>query len=148
MSKKIFKLEDNSDHDFLIAGIVTGLRDYKLCFELNRTLELNLERLEDKTMSAGRPGAATHHSYFEHSGTDGDYIILIHNRDRGNTGFFIPEMKNVDYFTIISNPSPDFDFRQFLTRIKNIPHVSGVYEIKGENIKSINHFYRLVEDIH
>jgi hypothetical protein len=146
MSKKVLKIEKNPEYDFHIAGIITGLRDYKLCFEINKCLELELTRLDDISLSAGRPGASTNHSFFEYNGPDGEMYLLLGNRDKGNTGFYIPEMKNVDYFFLISHPPPGFEIKRIISGVREIAKVAGVYEIIPETIKSVNNFLLLVED--
>lgn len=47
MKKTRFKPQNNQHHDFSIFVITTTMAGYKLAFELNRTLDLNLARQED-----------------------------------------------------------------------------------------------------
>ena len=145
MSKKTLKLNFQGDLDFFVAGIVSGNKDYRLCFELNLALGLNFVRNEDVTQSTGRPGSSTRHSYFTFTGNDNEIYHVISNRDKGNTGFYIPEMKNVDYFLLISGASKSFATAKLTNTIRKLEIVSGVYEIKHRELKSVDGFLVLIE---
>ena len=102
MPKKVLKLDFESSFDFALAGIVCGYKDFRLCFELNLALNLNFKRNEDIYLSTGRPGSRTRHSYYNFLGIDNEIYHILSNRDKGNTGLYIPEMKNIDYFLIVT----------------------------------------------
>jgi hypothetical protein len=146
MSKKVLRLEEEALPDFLMLGLITGVRDYKLCYEVNRTLGIELSRCNDIDLAAGRPGASTYHACFEFRGNDGDLYLVIGNRDRNHTGHFLPEYKNVDYFLIVANPSPWFDRPQTIKLLRDIPHLSGVYDIQPSQVKSVNNIMMLIEE--
>lgn len=145
MAKKILRISDEGDYDFLIAGIATGLKDYKLCFEINRALDMELTSQEDVKHPAGRPGAFTIHSLYNSPGQDGEVYYLLGNRDNNRTGFFIPELKTIDYFFVISHPTVGFELMRVVENLRNIHQVSAVYPITSESVKSLYDFVILTE---
>lgn len=145
MSKKILKISDEGDYDFLIAGIATGMRDYKLCFEINRTFGMELTCRDDVMHPAGRPGAYTFHSLHDCHGQDGEIYYLLGNRDLNRTGFYIQELKTIDYFFVISHPISGFDLMEVVQVLRNIRQISAVYPITNESVKSLYDFVILTE---
>lgn len=145
MSKKTLKLNFQGDFDFIVAGLVCGYKDYRLCFELNLALGLNFVRHDDVLQSAGRPGSNTRHSYFTFQGNDFEMYHIVSNKDKGLTGFYIPEMKNIDYFLVVSGASKSFDVSNMINEIRKIEIVSGVYEINHRELKSVEAFLILIE---
>lgn len=144
-SKKVLKLDFEGEYDFLLLGLISGFRDYKLCFELNELLKLNFQRREDVILPTGRPGSTTRHSYFDCQGGDFETYHILSNRDKAGTGFFIQEKKNIDFFLIISGASTNFDMKHLIKEIRSIDIVSGVYELNPYDIKSADSFLIFLE---
>lgn len=146
MSKKVLRLEEEDLPDFLILGLVTGTKDYKLCYEINKLLGIELSMINDIELPAGRPGSQTYHSCFEYSGSDNELYLVLGNKDRNHTGQFLPEFKNIDFFLIIVNPSPWFEKSETIRKLRDIHQISGVYDIQPEQVKSINNILKLIEE--
>lgn len=146
MSKKVLRLEEEELPDFLILGLVTGTKDYRLCYEINKTLGIELSMMNDIELPAGRPGSQTYHSCFEYAGADGELYLVLGNKDRNHTGHFLPEFKNVDFFLIATNPSRWFEKPEAIRLLRSIQHISGVYDIQPAQVKSINNILKLIEE--
>jgi hypothetical protein len=146
MSRKVLKLDYSGEFDFLLAGIVCGHKDYRLCFELNRHLRLDLHRRDDVLLPAGRPGSITSHSYYSHKGSDNEVYHVLSNKDSHGTGFYIPEMKNIDFFFLISQPNGSIGMKDLITTMRKVELVSGAYEIKPSDLKSSESFLLFLEN--
>jgi len=146
MSKKVLRIEEEALPDFLILGLITGTKDYKLCYEINRALSIELSRTDDIELPAGRPGAFTYHSCFEFPGSDGELYLVLGNKDRNHTGHYLPEYKNVDYFLLLANPATWFERADTIRLLRNIHQISGVYDIQPTQVKSINNILKLIEE--
>ncbi len=144
--QKIHKLDFDQDLDCLLIGILSGARDYKLCFEVNRKLGLELSRLDDLAISTGRPGSQTVHTRFESRKSGEERYFLLSNRDTDNTGSFIPEMRNVDYFMVIAGMASNFEIKNMVASIRTIEVVTGAFEINPEDLKSAETFLCLLEN--
>ncbi|MFM7080311.1 MAG: IPExxxVDY family protein [Bacteroidota bacterium] len=145
--KQIFrKLDFDQDLDFLLIGILSGSKDFKLCFEINRLFRLDLTRLDDLSISTGRPGSTTRHARFVSMKKHLERYYLVSNRDTDNTGSFIPEMRNVDYFLAISGMAANFELKKMVDGLRSLPVVSGAFEIDPAGLKSAETFFCLLEN--
>ncbi len=145
MNIKILKLDYKHDYDFLLVGIISACRDYQLCYELNQNLKLDFQRKEDVTVPAGKPGSQTCHSYFCCPGRDGGFYHVITNRDKNGTGFFIPEMRSIDYFLLVCEVPGNFDLTALVKSIREIKNFSGAFAIEPSEMKSAEAFIMLLE---
>ncbi len=134
MAKKVFKLEADNDFDFLMAGIICSFKDYRLCFELNQTLRMQLKRQKDHTLYLGKPGAEAHFSFYTFTDKYGELFYVLSNKCVQAT--LIPEKSAYDYFIIIKNYGAHFSFENFLKKIKTIEMISAVAEIIPDELKS------------
>ncbi|MBK7390432.1 MAG: IPExxxVDY family protein [Bacteroidetes bacterium] len=146
MSKKILKLDFEQEYDFLLIAVLCGFRDYRFVFELNETLGINLCRMDDIVLPAGKPGSSTRHSHFIAEGNDQETYHVISNRDKAGTGFYIPELKNIDYFILISGAYSGIDAADFIKLVRSIELVSGAYEADPFELKSAEAFLLLTEN--
>jgi len=146
MSKKVLKLDFEKELDFLLFAIVSGQKDYRLCFELNNYLELNFCRMDDVSISAGRPGSRTSHSYFSFKGNDLEAYHILSNRDMSHTGLFIPELKGVDYFFLISGVTKHLEVKSMLDKIRSVKSVLSAHQLNPDDLKSAEAFLSILEN--
>lgn len=137
MPKKIIKFSVENDYDFLLIALICSLKDYRLCFELNTQLKLQLKREKDVELVLDKQkNKSSFSNYFCES--DKEQYRIINNK--GNTGAFIPEMKNIDYFLLIKNLPPKKSVDDLIGRIKKIEIINGVYELDPSELKSGENF--------
>jgi hypothetical protein len=144
--QKILKLDFAQELDFLLVGIISGHKDYRLCFELNKALRLRFARKDDIVISAGKPGSSTSHARFLTGGNSSETFNLIGNRDLEHTGFFIPEMRNVDYFFLVSGYNENFNLIGVVEKMRSLEAVSGAFIIQPGDLKSAETFLNLIEN--
>lgn len=145
MTKKVLKLNYENEFDFLVAGLISAYRDFRVCFELNELLNFNMLRGEDVVVPAGKPGSNTRHSYFMCRGRNSESYHIISNRDKDGTGYFIPEMRNIDYFLLISEAPGSFDMNGLVRSVRKIDIISGVFEVEPAEMKSAEAFLLFLE---
>lgn len=134
MAKKVFKLEVTTDVDFLMAGIICPFKDYRLCFEINDALGLQLKRKKDHTIYLGKPGAVATFSHYAFTNKFGEAFFVLSNKSLN--GILIPEKNAFDYLLMIKNSGAHFDFEVFLKKLKSIEMISAIAEIFPEQLKS------------
>ncbi|MFM2190959.1 MAG: hypothetical protein RL491_1345 [Bacteroidota bacterium] len=144
--QKIHKLDFEQELDFLLVGIISGHKDFRLCFELNKALRLRFARKADIIISAGKPGSSTSHARFLTGGNSSETYNLIGNRDLEHTGFFIPEMRNVDYFFLVSGYNDNFNLTGMVEKMRDLKAVSGAFIIQPDDLKSAETFLNLLEN--
>jgi hypothetical protein len=146
MARKVHKLDPDDDLDYLVSAIICGSRDFRLCFELNYHLGLAFLRCDDVELYSGRPGSTTYHSYYKCSGGNSEVFHILSNRDRNRTGYFIPEMKEADFFFLVTSYTARYNFGGHLAKIKEIDLVAGVYALDRGKMKSADSFRIFLEE--
>lgn len=156
MGKHILNIE--YDYDFVLIGISSHEKDYRLCWALNNVLELELTKAESLEIKAKKQNNPSFFSLFQYENTDEfrEYFILANtseNRqlaDKEHTlfntstqetvttdsGILIPEHRQIDYFLIIRGEMDDDTIDQLVSRLKAIDLVLTAVRIDVSNLKS------------
>ncbi len=132
MIKKFLKLE--LDFEFLLIGITSQLKDYRLCFLINKFTEFDFRKDDDLAISFKNLPKKLFSRYVYMPETLECEFIFLGNK--GSDGFLIPEMKEVDYFIMIKYFIDEEDLDLFLTQLKNIDEIQAVVEIDPAKLRS------------
>jgi len=147
MSTQILTVE--YEFDFILIGISSPSKDYKLGWELNKELRLNLCRIEDvlkqNTMKPGHveseliisddDGPNHLYSHYRHSDEEkGIEYDLVSNKS--DSGLLIPEQKQADYFLIIRGIDSQAFSNKVLGTIRNMANVQTAFSIDANKLKS------------
>lgn len=124
-------LEIEYDFDFLLLGISCHEKDYRLCWFLNRALDLQMSLQPPIQMSTKKGNSA--HALYSWEGEDAVFYSLIANRSEG--GLICPEHPQVDYILKVTDEMID-DLNEQLKVVRKIPIVITAFEIPVENLKS------------
>jgi hypothetical protein len=132
---KTKKLKYTPDYNFDLIGIASTEDDYKLSWAIAKTLNIELIRSEDLIIIEEKlPQHQTFSVYENQENAENCLIKLVSNK--GNIGFLIEELKNIDYFLIIYE-SEKTDFAdQISTQLKSTKNISAVFKLKPESLKS------------
>lgn len=131
MSK--FSLELEEDFDFLMIGICSHIKDYRLCWEINRDFEIALKKEEDLEIISKGESRSFSFNTFENEFNQND-IYLIGNKSE--MGFLIPEEKNCDYFLIIKGPVQEKEEAEWLSQLNSNKNILTCYKIDPNSLKS------------
>lgn len=133
MNKLILKSE--LDLDFILIAITSVLKDYRMCFKINKQLQFQFYRTDELSLSKtdSKPPTlfSTYQYQLEQSETD---MYLIANK--GSDAFLVPEMKQADFFILIKNYIDDEDLQQLLINLNKIPDVSVAIQVNPKKLKS------------
>jgi|SRR5690554_1612930 len=130
MAKFTLSLEE--DYPYFIIGISSSTPDYRLCWSLNKTLDISLKR--DKSIDIhSKNGDVTAHSVFEYT----DEVLntkyrLIENK-KGSSRF-LSEANQADYLLIIDD-SDKIQISDLLNEIKKIAQVILAFSIDIDSLK-------------
>lgn len=138
MAKKTldFDIEDHIDFDLI--GIICAYKDYRLCFEINQILGIELVKTNDLEIKLEKNGSTGIFSLYQYLNTDDEQYYLITNK--GNISFFIPEQKHVDYFMMIKNKSSLTDLDDIIKQLKTVSMINSVFVVDAQKLKSADHF--------
>ena len=130
------KLEfDPPDEDFLLFGICSQSKDYRLVWIINKHLKLRLKRKEDIS-----PDAINHFScyFFE----DEEERIKYHLSSAKSKGaVFMKELKQIDYLLIIKENYESVDADIFLSELKRSETVLAAYRLNPDILKSKQYLF-------
>lgn len=127
----LHRLEIEYDFDFLLLGISCHEKEYRLCWFLNRALDLQMSLQQPIEMTS--KNSTSQHTLYTHEEEEDVRYDLIANRAEG--GFMCPEYKQVDYLLRLNSDMP-IDTSELLRTVRKIPIVITAFEIAVENLKS------------
>ncbi|RKR80945.1 hypothetical protein BDD43_1083 [Mucilaginibacter gracilis] len=133
MNKKVLKFE--IDLDFVLIAITSPLKDYRLCYMVNKGLNFNFVRADDLHLDALNGMAESYFSFFNCSWESSNtHFYLISNR--GSDGYLIPEMNRTDYLLMIKNYIDENDLDDIVLRLNRIPEIVAATKVDPKKIKS------------
>jgi len=138
MAKHILKTDNKAAYDFMLFGIICQSRDYRLCFEINRALNLSLERTDDLELIINKGKDKIKTSRFEYKDGFGNEYFLLSNKT--TNGLFIAEHKNIDYFFIVKESVAHHEKSQVEKQLRAIQIVLGAYHLDPEKLKAGERF--------
>lgn len=134
------KLIIEYEYDFKLVGLTTFLKGYRLAWEINRALHINLAKQADLAVGFKNNEEKTF-PYYAYEGAH-NRLKLFKNRPSENDPgkyFLIPEFPHFD-FIILAAMEEQYSHQELVDRIKTIPDVQLVAAIPLEGLKSKSNF--------
>jgi hypothetical protein len=133
VNKITLKLE--LDFDFIVLAITTSLKDYRLCFYLNKFAPANFIRVDELALPLSNSHTVALFNRYTYlpENNDTEFYLLS---NKGSEGLLIPEMNRVDYFLVIKNFIDDEDLEAWISHLKQIPEVLAAVEVDVKKLKS------------
>lgn len=110
---------------FALFGISCHLKDYRLSYHLNQSLELTLVKMEDFRGFS-----------FYHCRDEDHFNIYNLLGNRGQESILLPDLRQTDFLMIVEGPFRKPQKEHFLGRTRSIPHVLTAFEIRPETIRN------------
>jgi len=116
MGVKKHKLDLAIEEDFCLLGVVTDEPDYKLCWMINRFLDMNFEKQEELQLFHRKLDEEQVFSHFSYH--DSDALITFRIiRNRSENGYFLDELKNIDYLIHIQGEINTMRINDFMQSV-------------------------------
>jgi len=131
MSKVLLSLEE--DYNFTLIGISCHTKDYRLCWEINKTLNTDLIRVNDLEIS--KKGELNSFSFYEFI-DDENYIEYYLISNLGNNGYLISEHKKIDFFLLLKGNTSTNQVKDFIAKINSLSLVLTSFSIDPNQLKS------------
>ncbi len=133
MNKTILKFE--LDLDFVLIAITTHLRDYMLCYKINKQLGTDFTKINDLEMLFSTDEELFYFSryFYVIPESETEFYLLA---NKGTEGFLVPEMKQVDFFLLIHNYIDKDDLKAILNGLNKISEVLVAVEVDPRKLKS------------
>jgi len=140
--KRKLKFEVRQETEVSVIGIVSLLKDYRLVWNINQSLKINLSKKNDLAFS---PGGKQDLFFSFYHGQDLDNKLeyyLLSNGQKGSN--LIAEKKEFNYFMLLQGPLMDTFAAEAISKLRQIPNLISAYIIHSSSIKSIS---ALLEEI-
>ena len=133
MNRKFLKFE--IDLDFVLIAVTTSLKDYRICYLMNRYLHFNFVKTNDLAIDIYQGSAPVYFSIYTYNweASETDFFFIA---NKGSDGYLIPEMKKADYFLMIKNYIDDTDLEKIISALNRIPEIVAAVKIDPKKIKS------------
>lgn len=121
--------------DFNLVAISCPLKDYRLCYYINKVTALDLYKIEDHELWLENQPTTYFGKYtYEDSNNDTSYFLLNNKGIEG--GILIPEMKITDFFLLVKNAIDDELLQWQISQINDLKDVVVASEIDPHKLKS------------
>lgn len=138
MAKTTLRFDTDEEFDFILIGIICQHRDYRLCHELNRKLEINLVREDDYEVHISKRMNPALFSFFKFENEENDKYYIFENK--GMHSIFIPEQKKIDFFLMIRESFQRQSHTELVNTIKQIPIVLQAFALNPLTLKNREYF--------
>ena len=133
LNRKTLKFE--IDLDFVLIAITTSLKEYRICYLINKYLNFNFSKRPDLELDilqgSGPVLFSLYQYHWEASETDFYFIA-----NKGSEAYLIPEMRKADYFLMIRNYIDDDDLDKLVSSLNKIQEIVAAVKIDPKKIKS------------
>lgn len=147
-------LEIEFDYDFVLIGISSHEKDYRLCWTINNTLNLQLTKQESLEIKGKKQTTPSFFSFFLFEKQDDfiDYAIianlsesktveqttstLFDALDESDNEYLIPEQKQMNYFFLIRGEIENEEVNEIIQQIKEIENVQTAVRIDVKSLRS------------
>lgn len=133
LNRKFLKFE--IDLDFVLIAVTTSLKDYRICYLINKSLNFNFTKLNDLAVDLVRDNPPVLFSLYHYSWetTETDFYFIA---NKGSEAYLVPEMKKADYFLMIRNYIDENDLDGVVSALNKIPEIVAAVKIDPKKIKS------------
>ena len=131
--KTRYTLDCPGEADFALLAINSHIKGYKLCWNINNSLQVNFERQKDHNIKDELWFAR-----YMYICDDGIEYNLLENRSK--KGYLIPNEKSVNYFLVVKNDYWQEDKAEFMKKLRDIEDVLLVFELDTALTKHIDRF--------
>ena len=133
LNRKFLKFE--IDLDFVLIAVTTSLKDYRVCYLINKALNFNLIKISDLEVDVNKGSEPVLFSMYHYNweATETDFYFIA---NKGSDGYLIPEMRKADYFLLIKNYIDEDDLDSLVSAVNKIPEIVAAVKIDPKKIKS------------
>ena len=132
------KLEAEFDYNFILFGVISALKEYKLAWFLNDKLDIMLNKSADIEIEFLKSQNLIISNYlFE---TEHSCFRLLKNKSADqfetNLAYLVPELKRFDYLILVQGFEDTFSINDLKTTLASIPNVQYVQHFEIDDLKS------------
>ena len=127
---------DEFFEDTKLLGIVTTVKDYRFCWNLNNMLGLDFRINHDIEIKLIRKKRRYFFSVYEYHEPNTSLCHYLYN-NLFDGEYLLPEFKNLDFLWLMKNGTVSLEYlEQLKTLLRSIPGVQLITELTNEKIKN------------
>src|SRR6185312_14140326 len=126
LNRKVLKFE--IDLDFVLIALTTSLKDYRICYLINKFLNFNFVKIPDLSVDISPDSGPGLFSLYHYNweATETDFYFIA---NKGSDGYLIPEIRKADYFLLIKNYIDENDLDKVISTLNKIPEIVAAVKI-------------------
>jgi hypothetical protein len=132
------KLEANIDFNFTIIGIISPLKEYKLAWNINNTLDIQLIKEKDIEIEFLKAQNLLISNYLYE--TEHSYYRIFKNRSINEfddkPAYLVPELNRFDYLILAHGFQDTYSMHELKNLISSIPKIQYVQDFPVDTLKS------------
>jgi len=138
MAKKLI-IKSNYFEGYSMLALVTSLKDYRLAYFINDSLNFQLKKYKDLKIKGKENGFSW---YYYSQGNHYLRCMLIANRNE--SGRLIPGQR-IDFFLLFKNVIDKTQLSEILSKLREISSITAIFEINMAEIKSMDILLETIE---
>ncbi|MGB3183045.1 MAG: IPExxxVDY family protein [Cyclobacteriaceae bacterium] len=132
------KLIVSYDYDFVLLGLTAPVKDYKLAWSINKSLDIHLKREDDLHIDfIGNQHVVISNFHFEKEHCK---LRLLKNKaeeeSRPPVAHLLPELAELDYFFMITDPAANFPVSTVMQKLKELDIVQFLTRLRIDTLKN------------
>jgi hypothetical protein len=128
------------EEDFCLLGLVSDEPDYRLCWLLNRHTGCDFTRQDDLELYHKKQDRNQHFPLFLHEDPD-TFVHYRIIRNRVEEGFFLEELKNLDFLLHIQGDLVTERIDEFILTANAIPGIRMCVPVELAKIRKAERLY-------
>ena len=136
------EFEDLADSFFegtRLIGIVAPIKDYQLCWNLNRLLRFDFRNNNEIEIQLNKKNRRYHFSVYEYRESNSSLVHYLYN-NQFDGEYLLPEFKHLDFLWLLKEDHiPDTTVKDLMNVIRSINAVQLVMELTNEKIRHKGH---------
>jgi hypothetical protein len=130
------EIADEFFEDTRLLGIVTTVKDYRFCWNLNNMLGLDFRLNDEIEIQLKRKGRIYFFTVYEYREPNSSLCHYLYNNLHDGE-YLLPEFKNLDFLWLMKNDTVTHEYlEQIKQMLKGIPGVQLITELTNEKIKN------------
>jgi hypothetical protein len=134
--KKI-KLFIEHQYDFELLGIVAPIKEYKMAWVVNHSLNSKLVKSDDFELELLNQPPLVISNFVEEK--EYGFVQLLKNKSNSegeNSLYLIPELRMMDYFLLVQDQTLEIDLNDYIEKLSENSFVQNVVKLNISKLKS------------
>jgi hypothetical protein len=139
VAKKL-KFQIDYFEDYAMLSLASQLKDYRLAYFINESLQLDLIKYDDFSMNTANSAFSW---YFYNEGENGASFYLIGNRN--SEGQLLIPQKGIDYLLLTKELFDEDRLQEMIAALRKINGLQGVFLTNMSSIKNLDLMIEFLE---